>query len=112
MRKILIGILLTALSLPAWASGEITFWHSDWCGNCKKVEAAFNTPEVQAMLKELEITVVRKRFEMGSAQQIELTKNGIVGLPTLILTKDGNELGRLYGAQTSESLLAELERFR
>ena len=72
----------------------VMFWGS-WCVTCKRV---------QPMLKEMK----QNNFKITTCNvdknpQIAV-KYDVLGTPTFILFKDGNEVKRIFGAQSKEQL--------
>jgi len=77
---------------------SILYFTADWCQPCKKVK-----PIVEELNREyfpgiFQIVDVDIENEMAKTFEIR-------SVPTFILFEDGNEIKRLVGAQTKQSLL-------
>jgi thioredoxin 1 len=76
----------------------ILYFTADWCQPCKKVKPIveeLNREYVPGMFQIIDVDI-----EKEMAKSFELKS-----VPTFILFKDGNEIKRLVGAQTKQSLL-------
>ena len=76
----------------------ILYFTADWCGPCKKTR-----PIVEELNKDLSlinIKIVDVDSEMELAKKFE-----IKSVPTFIVIKDNEEINRVIGAQTKQSLL-------
>ena len=76
----------------------ILYFTADWCGPCKKTR-----PIVEELNKDLSLTnikIVDVDSEMELAKKFE-----IKSVPTFIVIKDNEEINRVVGAQTRQSLL-------
>ncbi|MFP4038179.1 MAG: thioredoxin [Candidatus Nanohaloarchaea archaeon] len=88
----------------AMESGEtwiIDFW-AEWCGPCKKMK-----PEFEQASKEVE-DVKFGKVDMEEYQQLG-TKMGVRALPTVILVRDGEEVGRKSGYMSKKDLKQWIE---
>lgn len=67
---------------------SVFFFTADWCGDCRVIQPIM--PEIEAAFPTFRfIEVDRDRF-------IDLTTNwGIFGIPSFVVTEEGQELGRL-----------------
>ena len=76
----------------------ILYFTAEWCGPCKKTR-----PIVEELNKDLSLTNIRI-IDVDS--EMELAKNfGIKSVPTFIVIEDNEEISRVVGAQTKQSLL-------
>ena len=76
----------------------ILYFTAEWCGPCKKTR-----PIVEELNKDLSLTNIRivdVDSEMELAKKFE-----IKSVPTFIVIKDNEEINRVVGAQTKQSLL-------
>jgi len=82
----------------------VDFW-AEWCGPCKMIG-----PIVEQVAEEyvdrLRVAKVDVDANPDIPQQL-----GIMGIPTLILFKDGSEKARIVGYRTKEALIEEIEPF-
>ncbi len=76
----------------------VDFW-APWCGPCKMVG-----PVVEEVAKEMagKVTVGKVNVDDNQAYA---QKYGVMSIPTLILFKDGEEIGRTVGFSPKEELL-------
>jgi thiol-disulfide isomerase/thioredoxin len=76
----------------------ILYFTADWCQPCKKVKPIveeLNREYAPGMFQMIDVDIEKemvKSFELRS-------------VPTFILFENGNEINRLIGAQTKQSLL-------
>ncbi len=82
----------------------VDFW-AEWCAPCKAL-----APAVHAIANEL-----ADRLKVG---QLDVDANpdtparlGILGIPTLILFKDGQEVARITGLTSKDKLAARLKPY-
>lgn len=74
----------------------IDFW-ADWCGPCKMLGPVFE--ELSKEIKHVHFAKV------NVDEQADLTaENGVRGMPTLVLFKNGEEVDRIVGFSSKESL--------
>lgn len=76
----------------------IIYFTADWCGPCKKTR-----PIVEELNKDLSlinIKIVDVDSEMELAKKFE-----IKSVPTFIVIENNEEISRVVGAQTKQSLL-------
>ena len=77
---------------------KILYFTADWCGPCKKTR-----PIVEELNKDLSLTnikIVDVDSEMELAKKFE-----IKSVPTFIIIENNEEINRVVGAQTKQSLL-------
>jgi thiol-disulfide isomerase/thioredoxin len=74
----------------------VFYFTADWCGPCKKTR-----PIVEDLKKEgFDFQMIDADYE-----QLLVSRFKVKSVPTFILIKDGEEVNRIVGAQTRESLL-------
>lgn len=68
-------------------------FYADWCGPCQRMGEVLETMDDINILK------------VNTDEHNELALNfGVMSIPTLILFKDGNEVGKLIGLQSREDI--------
>lgn len=68
-------------------------FYADWCGPCKMLGT---------ILEELDLDVLK----VNTDEHQELAfQYGVMSIPTLILFKDGNEVGKMIGLQSKDDIL-------
>lgn len=75
-----------------------------WCGPCK-----FLSPVVEEIAKDYNGKLKVVKVDVDRAGESAM-KFGIMSVPTVVLIKDGKEIGRSVGAVPKQSLVKELER--
>jgi len=80
----------------------VDFW-AEWCGPCRMI-----APVVEEIAKEYEgrLRVVKMDVDANPATPARL---GIMGIPTLILFKDGVEVARIVGYRPKQALQEAIE---
>lgn len=75
----------------------VDFW-APWCGPCKMI-----APVLEEIAQEYgdKIKVVKLNIDDN---QNTATQFGVRSIPTLILFKNGSELGKMVGVQSKESI--------
>lgn len=74
----------------------IDFW-ADWCGPCKMLAPVF-----EELSKEIKTVHFAK---VNVDEEPDLTSaNGVRGMPTLVLFRNGEELERIVGFSSKDSL--------
>ncbi len=68
----------------------VDFW-AEWCAPCKMIAPVF-----EELSKEME-SVTFAKLNVDEHGEVAATA-GVRGIPTLIMYKDGEELGRIVGA--------------
>lgn len=81
----------------------IDFW-APWCGPCKMV-----APELEAVASEYEGKAVVLKVNVDE-QQALATKYNVMGIPTLLLFKDGKEEERIVGYRPRKDLMAAIDK--
>lgn len=67
-------------------------FYADWCGPCKMMGTVLETMDLNIL-----------KVNTDEHQELAL-KNGIQSIPTLILYKNGNRVGKLIGLQSREDI--------
>jgi thioredoxin 1 len=80
----------------------IDFW-AEWCGPCKMIE-----PHVVALASEYEGKMRVGRLDADTNPNI-MMQYGIMGIPTLILFKDGEAVERLTGYMPKDRIVGKLD---
>jgi thioredoxin 1 len=73
-------------------------FYADWCGPCKMM-----APVLEKVAQEVKGKAVIGKLDIDSAQKIA-AQFQITSIPTLILYKDGKEVGRLVGLRDAEAV--------
>ena len=81
----------------------VDLW-AGWCGPCKML-----APTVEALADELKGKVIVGKLNIDDYTEFAIGL-GVMSIPTLILFKDGNEVGRLVGVQPKQAILNMIER--
>jgi thioredoxin 1 len=74
---------------------KILYFTAAWCGPCKALSPIMDSLQGQINFDKIDVD---SNTEL-SAQY------GVRGVPSLILLEDGNEVGRLVGIQSKESIM-------
>ena len=77
-------------------------FYGDWCQPCKLL-----APIISEVAKEYGGKIKVGKLDVDKNPQTA-QKYGVMGVPTLILFRNGKEVKRLVGLQTKESLVKEL----
>ena len=73
-------------------------FYADWCGPCRMM-----TPILEKMAQEMQNSVTIGKLDVDHAQRIASTYQ-VTSVPTLILFKNGKEMGRVVGLRDEASL--------
>ncbi len=94
-------------TIPTWADFEkkvvlIDFW-AEWCAPCRML-----APAVDAVAQEYKGKAVVGKVDIDS--QVELAqKFGVMSIPTLILFKNGEVVGKSVGVVPKEKITAMID---
>lgn len=81
----------------------VDFW-APWCGPCKMV-----APELEAVASEYEDKAVVVKVNVDEQQQLASQYN-VMGIPTLLLFKNGEEVDRLVGYRPRKDLMNAIDK--
>lgn len=81
----------------------VDLWAS-WCGPCKML-----APTVEELADELKGKVIVGKLNIDDYTEFAIGL-GVMSIPTLILFKDGKEVGRLVGVQPKQAIVNMIER--
>ncbi len=79
----------------------VDFW-AEWCGPCKALE-----PIVARIAQEYAQVLKVGKLNVDDYPELAM-RYGVMGIPTLILFKDGREVVRIIGYQPRERLLRQI----
>ena len=79
----------------------VDFW-ADWCGPCRMI-----APSVSEMAEEYEDVLRVAKMDVDENPAVP-GRYGIVGIPTLMLFKDGKVVERITGALPKERIVAQV----
>ncbi len=80
----------------------LDFW-APWCGPCKMM-----TPVIDELEKDLNGKIEIEKINVDEKSE-EASKYGVMSIPTYIVLKDGQEVGRNIGVTPKQDLLKLLE---
>ena len=81
----------------------VDFW-APWCGPCKMI-----APAVEELAKEYDGKAMVAKVNTDD-HPLWASRFGIMGIPTLIVFRDGKEVDRVVGAVRKEVLKGKLEK--
>ena len=87
--------------LGAGKPALVDFW-AEWCGPCKMIGPIVD--EISEERDDLAVFKIDVDENPNMARQF-----GVMSIPTLLLFKDGEMVGRIVGAKPKAGLLAEIE---
>ena len=76
---------------------QILYFTASWCGPCKLLK-----PKIQALQSKLPITILDVDTNAEAC-----SKYSVRNVPTIIVTNNGNEIGRLVGNNITEQRIVE-----
>jgi thioredoxin 1 len=79
----------------------VDFW-ADWCGPCRMI-----APSVNAMAEEYENVLTVAKLDVDENPAIP-GRYGIIGIPTLMLFKNGQVVERITGALPKDRIVAQV----
>jgi thioredoxin 1 len=79
----------------------VDFW-AEWCGPCKMI-----APIVDELATEYNDRLTVGKLDADTNQDV-LMKYGIMGIPTLILFKDGEPVVRITGFQPKDKIVSKI----
>jgi thioredoxin 1 len=79
----------------------VDFW-APWCGPCRVLHPVLE--EINSERDDLQVVSVNIDENQQTAAQYE-----VMSIPTMVLFKDGNMVGKMVGALPKRKLLEELE---
>lgn len=82
----------------------VDFW-APWCGPCKMIAPVLEEIDNEIGSK-LTIAKVNVDDNQGSAR-----KYGIMGIPTLMLFKDGQPVEKIVGYQPKDEIMATINKY-
>ncbi len=88
--------------LKATIPTAVDFW-AVWCGPCKMI-----APILEEIAQEYEGRLQICKLDVDYNNQLAM-QYGVMGIPTLILFKNGQPVERIVGYMPKEKLLARLE---
>ena len=79
----------------------VDFW-ADWCGPCRMI-----APSVSAMAEEYEDVLRVAKMDVDANPAVP-GRYGIIGIPTLMLFKEGQVVERITGALPKDRIVAQV----
>ena len=85
----------------------VLFFTADWCGDCQYIKPVM--PEIEQDFSEFTFVQVDRDEYMDVAEKLM-----ILGIPSFVVLKDGQEVGRLVNKRrkTKEEIVEFLEQYR
>lgn len=79
-------------------------FYADWCGPCVAMD-----PVIEELEKEVGDEVEIKKIDVDQNQE-EVSKFGVMSIPTYLILKDGQEVERFVGVTSKEVIKNKLSR--
>ncbi len=73
-------------------------FHANWCGPCRSL-----APVLEQVAKDVQGKAVIGKIDIDNEQKTA-AQFQITSVPTMILFKDGKEIGRLVGLRTADAI--------
>jgi thioredoxin 1 len=73
-------------------------FYADWCGPCRML-----TPVLEKVAKDVKGQAIVGKLDIDHAQKVASTFQ-VTSVPTMILFKNGKEVGRLVGLRDADSI--------
>ena len=73
-------------------------FYADWCGPCRML-----TPVLEELVADLSGSATIAKIDIDRAQRVASTFQ-VTSIPTLILFKEGKEIGRLVGLRDKDTI--------
>jgi thioredoxin 1 len=74
-------------------------FYADWCSPCKALAPVFEAVRSSKIYSDVKFL----KFDVSGNEEY-VSEKKVRALPTLVLFKDGEEVGRLVGLQSEESI--------
>lgn len=81
----------------------VDFW-AEWCGPCKAIG-----PSLEALAAEMDGQVKIMKLNVDEEPEFA-TRFGIMGIPALLLFKEGKEVDRMVGAGPKDAIASFIKR--
>jgi thioredoxin 1 len=80
---------------------QVIDFHADWCGPCKAMSPAIDALALEYNVEGSDIEIKKSNVDNES----ELSqKYSVRSIPTLIFLKDGEQVDKMVGLQTKDSI--------
>jgi putative thioredoxin len=84
----------------------VDFW-ADWCGPCRVI-----SPILEQLIHDYAGQIALAKLEVDEGDNMKLAgRYRVRGFPTVILFKDGNELGRFSGARSKQAIAEFIDSY-
>ena len=98
-------ILTTADFKASIASGvTLVDFYADWCGPCQAI-----APIIEELAKEYDSKANITKLDVDASPEVA-GEYGVMGIPTLLIFKDGELVEKMVGVQDKDALVAALEK--